>query len=94
MCIFSLPSHWAGIRELFPADFEAICEDERRLNFTLDNKKSLPEYVGDAASCVYHGDPRALYQLKTGDIEPTDIYPSGEWLFPVGAFKGSEGGPC
>lgn len=24
MCIFSLPSHWAGIRELFPDDFKAL----------------------------------------------------------------------
>ncbi len=39
MCIFSLPAHWAGIRELFPERFDEVEEDERILGFTLDNKK-------------------------------------------------------
>ena len=94
MCIFSLPRHWAGIRELFPRDFEAICQDEVLLGFTLDNKKSLPEYVGDADSCVYHGDAKALHQLVSGEFTQEDVYCSGNWEFPAGAFGGVEGGPC
>jgi len=39
MCIFSLPSHRAGIRELFPERFVEVEEDERVLGFTLDNKQ-------------------------------------------------------
>lgn len=53
--------HWAGIRELFPEEFEAVKNDEERLGFTLDNKKDLEEYVGDAESCVCHA---ALYHTK------------------------------
>lgn len=49
MCIFSLPRHWAGIRELFPDWVRAVEEDERVLGFTLDNKMPLAEYIGDAA---------------------------------------------
>ena len=93
-CIFSLPSHWAGIRELFPKEYEALRQDEIRLGFTLDNKKTLDEYVGEAESCVYHGEPNALHQLITGQFSQTDIYQTGEWTFPAGAFKGSDGGPC
>lgn len=93
-CIFSLPSHWAGIRELFPDIYEAFRQDEIRLGFTLDNKKTLDEYVGDAKSCVYPGDQKALHQLVTGQFSQTDIYQDGEWKFPAGAFKGSDGGPC
>ena len=60
MCIFSLPRHWAGIRELFPDWVSAVEEDERILGFTLDNKMALAEYIGDAVSCVCHDDPKAL----------------------------------
>jgi len=93
-CIFSLPCHWAGIRELFPKEYEALRQDEIRLGFTMDNKKTLDEYVGEAESCVYYGAPNALRQLITGQFSQTDIYQTGEWTFPAGAFKGSAGGPC
>lgn len=95
MCIFSLPKHWAGIRELFPEQYEAMKADEERLGFTIDNKKNLDEYTGDADSCVSHANLRALEQLKTGSFSTGDIYTDPErWQFPAGAFKGSEGGPC
>lgn len=93
MCIFSLPSHWAGIKELFPDEYEAVRQDEIRLGFTLDNKKSLDEYVGAAKSCVVHDNPRALHQLITGQFSQTDIYQK-EWILPAGAYHGAEGGPC
>lgn len=95
MCIFSLPKHWAGIRELFPNHFEEVCQDEKILGFTLDNTKNLEEYVGNAESCLRSDDDVAIYQLKTGEFKPDEIFvPEGKWAFPVGAFGGSEGGPC
>ena len=93
-CIFSLPHQFAGIRELYPEEFEALKEDERILGFTLDNKCSLEEYVGDARSCVYHGDAKALYSLRTGEFTVDDVYVKGTWQYPAGAFHGAEGGPC
>ncbi len=93
MCIFSLPSHWAGIRELFPERFAEGEEDERVLGFTLDNKMPLAEYVGGAKSCVCHSDPRALYQLTSGDFSVSDVE-QREWGMPAGAFHGAAGGPC
>lgn len=93
MCIFSLPTHWAGIRELFPERFAEVEEDERILGFTLDNKKSLAEYVGNAESCVCHDDPRALHQLTTGEFTAADVERQ-EWTMPAGAFHGAAGGPC
>lgn len=95
MCIFSLPKHWAGIRELFPTDYEAMRNDEIVLGFTIDNKKTLDEYTGDVESCVSHADPKAIHQLITGVFLPEDIRtPTDKWDFPAGAFKGSDGGPC
>lgn len=93
MCIFSLPSHWAGIRELFPERFAEVEEDERILGFTLDNKKTLAEYVGTAKSCVCHDDPLALHQLISGEFSVADVEQQ-EWTLPAGAFHGAEGGPC
>lgn len=94
MCIFSTPKLFAGIRELYPEDFEALRNDEIVLGFTLDNKCNLDEFVGDTESCVYHGDKEAIRSLITGEFTTDDIYVKGDWLYPAGAFHGAEGGPC
>lgn len=94
MCIFGRPTLWAGIRELFPEDYRAFRQAEIELGFTLDTKMDLDTFVGDAPSCVYHGDPKALRQLVTGVFYPEDVYTSSAWTFPAGAFHGAEGGPC
>lgn len=94
-CIFSLPRHWAGIRDLFPEHYEALKNDEVILGFTIDNKKSLDEYTGNAKSCVVHTNEKAIWQTKTGIFTADDIFTNpGEWEFPAGAFSGSDGGPC
>lgn len=62
------------------------------LGFTLDNKKDLETYIGDAESCLYP-DKKAIQQILTGTFTEEDIY-TNSWKFPAGAFKGSEGGPC
>lgn len=94
MCIFSTPSLFAGIKELFPDEYAALRKDEEILGFTLDNKKSLDEFVGDAKSRVYHGDKEALKAITTGEFSVDDIFVKGKWMYPAGAFHGSEGGPC
>lgn len=93
MCIFGLPKHWAGLRELFPDWVAEVEEDERILGFTLDNRKTLSEYIGDAKSCVCHDNPKALHQLITGEFRLDDVYLK-YWALPSGAFQGAEGGPC
>lgn len=94
MCIFSTPKLFAGIRELYPEDYELLKQDEEILGFTLDNKCDLDTFVGDAESCVYRGDGEALRSLITGEFGIDDIYVKGKWLYPAGAFHGAEGGPC
>lgn len=94
MCIFSTPKLFAGIRELYPEDYELLKQDEEILGFTLDNKCDLDTFVGDAESCVYKGDAEALRSLITGEFGIDDIYVKGKWLYPAGAFHGAEGGPC
>ena len=93
MCIFSKREQWAGIRELFPAEFERLANDEKLLGFTMHIGLPLEEYVGDAKSCVCHDDPKALRQLVEGSFSPEDIF-TNNWVYPAGAFRGSEGGPC
>lgn len=94
MCIFSTPSLFAGIRELYPEDFGLLQQDERILGFTLDNKCDLDTFIGDAKSCVYHGDEAAVRSLITGEFSADDVYVKGRWMYPAGAFHGAEGGPC
>lgn len=94
MCIFSTPPLFAGIRELYPEDYELFKQDEHILGFTLDNKCDLDTFVGDARSCVYHGDEAAVRSLVTGEFAVDDVYVDGDWMYPAGAFHGAEGGPC
>lgn len=94
MCIFSTPPLFAGIREIMPEEYELLKKDEEILGFTLDNKKDLDSFVGDAESCVYHGDAKALHSLVSGEFETADIFADGPWMYPAGAFHGAEGGPC
>lgn len=94
MCIFSTPTLFAGIRELYPEDYELLKRDEQILGFTIDNKCDLDTFVGGAQSCVYHGDTAAIHSLITGEFDMDDIYVTGDWRYPAGAFHGSAGGPC
>ena len=94
MCIFSTPSLFAGIRELYPEDFRLLEQDEQILGFTLDNKCDLETFIGDAKSCVYHRDKAAIRSLLNGEFTVDDVFVKGRWTYPAGAFHGAEGGPC
>lgn len=94
MCIFSTPTLFAGIRELYPEDYGMLRQDENVLGFTLDNDCDLDTFIGNAGSCVYHGDKEAIHSLVTGEFSVDSVYVQGEWKYPAGAFHGAEGGPC
>lgn len=66
MCIFSTPSLFAGIREIYLAEYGALRQDEKILGFTLDNKKCLDDFAGKAESCVYWKDRAAVRSVRTG----------------------------
>lgn len=76
------------------AGIEQLRKDEKILGFTLDNKYDLDTFVGNAESCVYHGDKSALHSLITGEFSAEDIFVSDNWTYPAGAFHGAEGEPC
>ncbi len=94
MCIFSTPKLFAGIKELYPENNGMLQQDEKALGFTLDNHCDADTFVGMAESCVYHGDPKAIHSLVTGEFSADSIYVQGEWKYPAGAFHGAEGGSC
>lgn len=54
----------------------------------LDNKCDLDTFVGNAKSCVYHGDEQAIHSLVTGEFTIDDVYVKGDWMYPAGAFHG------
>lgn len=93
-CIFSTPPLFAGIREIYPEEYEKLKQDEIILGFTLDNKCNLDTFVGNAKSCVYWEDQKAIESLVTGEFGIEDVYVKGRWMYPAGAFHGAEGGPC
>lgn len=93
-CIFSTPKLFAGIRELYPEEYDLLKRDEIVLGFTLDNRCDLDTFVGNAKSCVCHDDPAAIHSLISGEFGKDDVYVKGRWRYPAGAFHGAEGGPC
>lgn len=92
-CIFSTPRLFAGIKELFPEEWEALKQDERILGFTLDNKQDLESFVGCTPSCVVKDDKQALNSILTGQFTEDDVFVD-DWKYPVGAFHGADGGSC
>jgi hypothetical protein len=92
-CIFSIPSLFAGIKEIYPKEYEELKQDEKILGFTLDNKKCLDDFVGNAKSCIYWQDKPAVHFIQTGSFSVNDVYVK-DLHYPAGAFHGSEGGPC
>ena len=94
MCIFSTPELFAGIRKLYPEEYQLLKHDEEILEFMLDNKCDLDTFVGNAKSFVYHGDEKAIRSLVTGECSANDIYAKGQWMYPAAAFHGVEGEQC
>lgn len=93
MCIFSSPRHFAGIKELFPEEYDNLRNDEETLGFTLDNNGNLDEFIKGAKSCVVKTDPAAIRSLITGEFSEEEIYVT-HWEYPAGAFHGVDGGSC
>jgi 3'-phosphoadenosine 5'-phosphosulfate sulfotransferase (PAPS reductase)/FAD synthetase len=95
LCIFSMPQHFKGVKELMPERFDKLVEVEKELGFTVVHKMDLNTYIGQAESCV----PKDL-EKSTLDIIRTGIVPKDyvllkegeEWKLPSGAYKGCEGG--
>lgn len=93
MCIFGLPKHFKGIKEILPDSFNQVVKLEEELGFTLDNKKSIEKYIENADSCILNRDEELIKYIQTG-ILPDDYIYLENWETPVGAFHGAEGGPC
>lgn len=72
--IFSAPKLFAGIRELYPEEYQLLKHDEEILEVMPDNKCDLDTFVGNAKSCVYHGDEKAIRSLVAGKFSIDDIY--------------------
>ena len=59
----------------------------RCISITLDNKKSLDEFVGNAKSCVYRGDEEALRAIMTGEFSVDDIFVKNKWMYPIACLS-------
>ena len=92
-CIFSTPGLMKGFSEIYPDEYKELREDEKRLGFTLDNKKNLDDFICGAKSCLCLDDKQAVHAIKTGEFSVNDIFVD-DWKYPIGAFHGSDGGSC
>lgn len=88
-CIFFSPSHWASLNDIDPKVTAMLHDIEKDLNFTIDNKFSIPELIAMGRSKVNDSNrfwiPKAVSQWR--DPVVTD-----NWQLPAGAFSGEGGG--
>lgn len=94
MCIFSMPHHFQGIKEILPKQFNQLIKLEKDISFTIDNKKDLTNYIDGAKSCVLNRDPELIKLAQSKKLPSDYILNKEEWILPAGAFHGAEGGPC
>jgi len=86
-CIFFTPNHWATLQDVDQAAVARLIEMEKELDFTIDNKYTLPELIQLGKSKITRDNQKYIKQA----VEPW----SGEiitdnWTLPAGAF--GEGG--
>lgn len=93
-CIFSLPCHMKGIKEVIPSLFNRLEELEKELNFTIDNEKDISQYIQDAKSCVPDDVDEIYKDIVNTGLMPSNYFNIDKWVEPHGAYLGSEGGPC
>lgn len=94
MCIFSMPHHFQGIKEVLPGQFNQLVKQEKHLSFTVDNKKDLMTYIQGAKSCVLNKDPELIKLAQSKELPKDYVLNKELWKMPAGAFHGTEGGPC
>lgn len=92
-CIFSMPCYLKGLKEINPNLFNSIEKLEKKLNFTMDNKKTITEYIDNAISCVPHNVDKFYINEANSNII-TNNYLDKKWVLPQGAFSNNGGGPC
>lgn len=50
-----------------------MVDTEKDLNFTIDNKLSLDEFIAGATTDVLKSDKKALYQTLSGEFSVDDV---------------------
>lgn len=88
-CIFFSPDHWASLHDIDPAVTSMLHNIEKELNFTIDNKFSIPELIAMGKSRVTESNRHWIVQAVSpwsGSVH------ADHWQLPAGAFSGNGGG--
>ena len=93
-CIFSSPCHLKGIQEVMPNLYNRLEEIEKELNFTIDNKKNISEYIKDATSCIPNNVDVMYKEIVNTGLIPNDYFNTNKWIEPHGAYLTEECGAC
>ena len=70
MCIFSTPKLFAGIRKLYPEEYQLLKHDEEILEFMLDNKCDLDTFVGNAKDTLFAAQKQRRTKLRLHVLVP------------------------
>ncbi|MED4285076.1 phosphoadenosine phosphosulfate reductase family protein [Priestia megaterium] len=94
-CIFSSPNHWAMMRQIAPERFEKLVDLEKEINHTIDNKLTLEEKAKKGNLDLLPAGEELKYWTKIamGKVFSVEDIIVQDWKLPIGAFRGSAGGP-
>ena len=84
-CIFYSKDHWATLDDVAPQVTKALVEIERDLDFTIDNKLSLPELISQGKT-LCRPENRQYIQMALSAFSPTQSLVMEDWTLPAGAF--------
>ncbi len=97
LCIFQTkPKFWATIKELDPERLEQMASVERELGHTLYQRTSIKDLAAKGQSFLPPDVPVwFLERMMAGQLPwPSVLLEAGEeWVLPIGALAGGEGGP-
>ncbi|MCK2000579.1 phosphoadenosine phosphosulfate reductase family protein [[Brevibacterium] frigoritolerans] len=94
-CIFSSPSHWAMMREIAPERFIAIANKEKEIDHTIHKGMTLDEKANKGNLDLLPSGQELEYwkdKALNKTFSVRDIVVEN-WEMPIGAFRGSAGGP-
>lgn len=96
-CIFSTKHHWKTIEHIANDRYQAFVKTEELIGHTIDHKLSLPELAagGQLEKVLPLDDPHLSFWLELAmkkDFSVEDLMIK-EWVRPIGASRGCDGGP-
>lgn len=92
-CVFSADRHWASLAAVLPEQFALVAGYEAEFGVSIArDRRSVAERA--AAGRRFDMDAETIEEARDPEWNRPVLLPPEEWKTPLGAYGGSDGGPC